>query len=162
MKTQLRNWMVKVVAAAILAFSAGMNCEAQDAGGGGRLAGTWDAAVTIRNCATGDAITNFASIGTFNFGGTFIGSSSGMPQAARTPEHGVWRHIEGNNYMLRFKTFSFNASGVATGYSVVTHQIELSPKANSYFSEGIAQHYLLNGTQVGQGCSDAIGTRLEL
>lgn len=162
MKTTVQNWTGRIfMGAAFFLMAAGCG-YAQEMGGGGRLTGTWDAAVTIRNCATGDAIATFASIGTFNFGGTFIGSSAGLPQAARTPEHGVWRHIEGNTYMMRFKTFSFNAAGAATGYSIVTHQIELAPKADAYVSEGIAQHYLLNGTQVGQGCSDAVGTRFEL
>ena len=135
---------------------------AQENLGGGRLAGTWDATVTIRNCATGDAIRSFASIGTFNQGGTFIGSTSGLAQASRTPEHGVWRHVSKNTYLMRFKTFNFDPAGVAINYSIVTHTVELSQDANSYYSEGGVQIYLMDGTPVMQGCSDAVGTRFDL
>lgn len=130
--------------------------------GGERLTGTWDATVTIRNCATGDAIRSFDSIGTFNEGGTFIGSTSGLPQAARTPEHGVWRRTGRNTYLLRFKSFNFDASGVAISYSVVTHSLILDHRADEYFSQGTAQFYLLDGTPTMQGCSDASATRFDL
>jgi hypothetical protein len=162
MKNKTNSLIGRMIIAASFFLVAASGANAQENYGGGRLAGTWDAAVTIRNCATGDAIASFASIGTFNAGGTFIGSTSGLAQASRTPEHGVWRHVSANVYMMRFKTFSFDTAGVATGYSVVTHQIELSKDADSYTSAGTVQFFLMNGTQVGQGCSDAIGTRFEL
>ena len=134
-------------------------CYAQEPNGGGRLVGTWDATVTIRDCATGNALNTFASIASFNQGGTTIGSTSGMPQSARTPEHGVWKHLKGNHYIFKFKSFNFNPAGVAVSYGIVTHEIELDETANSYVSYGTAQFFLMNGTQVGQGCSDAVGTR---
>ena len=138
-------------------------CYGQDSKvGGGRLVGTWDAAVTIRDCASGSAMNTFASIASFNHGGTTIGSTSGMPQASRTPEHGVWRHIRGNVYAFKFKSFSFDPKGMATRYSIVEHTIELNETANNYVSYGTSRFFLMNGTQVGKGCSDAIGTRFEL
>lgn len=160
MESKLTNWFARVTAVACFMVAAAGACSAQE--GGGRLAGTWDAVVTIRNCATGDAITSFASIGTFNAGGTFIGSTSGRPQSSRTPEHGVWRHLYGDTYIMKFKSFDFDATGNPISYGVVTHEIQLSQKADTYTSSGIAQFFLMNGTQVGQGCSDAVGTRFEL
>ena len=137
-------------------------CFAQDPKGGGRLTGTWDAAVTLRNCATGEPINSFASIANFNQGGTYLGSTSGLPQSSRTPEHGVWAHISGRTYRFKFKSFNFNAAGTAISYSVVEHDIELNESADAYTSEGTAKFFLMNGTQVGQGCSDAIGSRFSL
>lgn len=145
----------------MLAAIFALGCYAQN-GGAGRLVGTWDAAVTIRDCATGNALNTFSSIASFNQGGTTIGSTAGQPQAARTPEHGIWQHIGANRYAFKFKSFNFNAAGVAISYGIVTHEIELDASGNSYVSSGTARFYLMNGTQVGQGCSDAIGTRFEL
>ena len=149
------------MAVAVITTTATLAC-AQENRGGPRLAGTWDANVTIRNCATGDVIRTFASIGTFNEGGTFIGSTSGLAQASRTPEHGLWKHVGRNTYMMRFKTFNFDPAGVAINYQIVTHTLELAQDANTYFSEGSVQFYLLDGTPVMQGCSEADGTRLTL
>jgi hypothetical protein len=128
-------------------------------GGGGRLAGTWDAVVTIEDCATGNPISIFNSIGTFSQGGTSIGSTAGIPQSRRTPEHGVWRHESGNTYSFKFKSFSFDAVGAPTGWVIVAHQLELGSDANSYTSAGGVQVFAPNGNQVGQGCSSAVGTR---
>jgi len=149
------------MAAAFITTAATLAC-AQENRGGGRLAGTWDADVTIRNCSNGEAIRSFASIGTFNDGGTFIGSTSGQAQASRTPEHGVWRHVAKNKYLMRFKSFNFDAGGIPINYQIITHTVHLSQDANSYYSEGGAQFYLMDGTPVMQGCSDAVGTRLTL
>ena len=150
-----------ILVATFISAAAALGC-AQENRGGGRLAGTWDAAVTIRNCATGDPIRTFASIGTFDDGGTFIGSTSGLAQASRTPEHGVWRHVGRNVYQMRFKTFNFDPAGVAINYSVVTHTVTLNEDATEYYSEGGVQFYPMDGTPVMQGCSDAVGTRFTL
>ena len=145
---------------AVLTLITTAACLAQDNRAGGRLVGTWDAAVRIKNCANGDVLNTFASIASFNQGGTTIGSTSGIPQAARTPEHGIWRHVAANLYEFKFKSFNFNATGQAISYAIVTHTIELNETADAYYSDGTAAFYSMNGTQVGQGCSDAIGTRM--
>ena len=61
--------------------------------GGGRLEGTWDVQVTIRNCQTGAEIRHFASLTVFMSGGTMLDSTSGIPQALKTPGQGVWSHV---------------------------------------------------------------------
>ena len=163
MKRESLGLFGRVVLSVVFSMIAAGAGSAQDPkGGGGRLVGTWDAVVTIRDCTTGDAITNFASIANFNQGGTYLGSTSGRPQASRTPEHGVWSHIGGRTYRFKFKSFDFNAAGVAVSYGVVQHDIELNESGDTYISAGVAKFYLMNGTQVGQGCSDAIGTRFSL
>lgn len=162
MKSIQQSCFLRPAFIAMLAIFGTIACYSQESRGGGRLAGTWDAAVTIRDCATGNPLNTFASIASFNRGGTYIGSTSGLPQASRTPEHGVWRHVKGSTYAFKFKSFNFNPAGVAVSYGVVAHEIELDETGNNYVSSGTAKFYLMNGTQVGQGCSDAIGTRFEL
>lgn len=129
--------------------------------GGGRLVGTWDTVVTIRNCTTGNADRSFASIASFNHGGTTVGSTSGMPQSSRTPEHGIWRHVSGNTYLFKFKSFSFDPAGNPISYGVVTHTIELDQSGDTYRSEGGVRIYNMNGVQIAEGCSDAVGTRFD-
>ncbi|MEP6704497.1 MAG: hypothetical protein ABJB34_06810, partial [Acidobacteriota bacterium] len=87
-------------------------------------------------------------------------STSGLPQASRTPEHGIWRHVSGNSYMFKIKSFNFNAMGQPVSYAIVAHTLDLDSTADTYYSEGTASFFLMNGTQVGQGCSDANGTRM--
>jgi len=146
---------------AVLTLITAGACVAQDSRGG-RLVGTWDTKVRIKNCTTGNVDNQFDSIGSFNQGGTTIGSTSGMPQSVRTPEHGIWRHVTGNTYAFRFKSFSFNPMGQATGYAIIEHTLELDSSGDTYYSDGTAKFYTLTGMQVGGGCSDAAGTRMTL
>ena len=144
----------------MLALVATGACFAQEGKGGGRLAGTWDATVRIKDCTTGTVSETFASIASFNVGGTSIGSTSGRPQSTRTPEHGIWRHVSSNIYEFKFKSFNFNALGQPISYAIVAHTVELNETADAYYSNGTASFFLLNGTPVGGGCSEADGTRM--
>lgn len=129
--------------------------------GGGRIEGTWDAQVTIRNCQTGAEIRNFASVTSFIFGGVIIDSTSGTPQAQRTPGHGVWSHLTGDTYRFSFKYFSFDAGGNFTGWTKVTHEATLDSNGNQFSSAGTAEVYAPNGTLVFTGCSSTISNRFE-
>lgn len=126
-----------------------------------KLAGTWDAQVTLRNCQTGAAIRTFASIGTFMSGGTFLDSTSGIPQALKTPGHGVWSHLSGRTYRFKFKSFSFDASGNPTGWTIISHDATLNRQATEYESAGTAEVYNPNGTLIFTGCSTTTATRFE-
>jgi hypothetical protein len=150
-----------IIAIAIAAASQ-TNVIAQAKDGGGRLAGTWDTVVTIRNCATGDAITSFQSVGSFNEGGTFSGISSGTSAALRSPETGVWKHVAANVYQFRFKAYTFNAMGVAVSYAVITHELELNADADEWESSGINEIFNMNGAPIATGCSTATATRMNI
>jgi hypothetical protein len=130
-------------------------------GGGGRLEGTWDVRVTIRNCQTGAEIRSFDSVTTFIFGGITIDSTSGMPQALKTPGQGVWNHVSGNIYHISFKTFNFDPANNYTGWTKITHQVELDSNGNAYTSAGIAEVHAPNGTLLTTGCSTTTATRFE-
>ena len=163
MKTNLRNYVI--FATLLLVLTAAGNSSAQrlaTADGGGRLVGTWDAAVSITNCMTGDVLSSFQSTASFHQGGTYTGITSGMPPAARTPEVGVWQHELGNGYRFRFKAYLFNPSGVAIAYQIVTHTVELDRDNLNYVSSGDAKIFNMAGTQIGAGCSSAVGTRMTL
>lgn len=164
MKNTIR---IATVLAALMVGMASSSVIAQDdagkggdgGGGGGSLPGAWDANVTIYNCSTGATIRQFASLGVFSKGGTFTGITAGTPPAARSNELGVWQHVDGGNYVFRFKAFLFDATGNPIGYQVVTHQIRLYSD-NNYISDGGAQIFNMAGVQIGTGCSWAAGTRM--
>jgi hypothetical protein len=162
MKTNLRNYIM--LAGLLLVLIAAAKSPAQGTGeaggGGGRLVGTWDATISITNCMTGDLITSFQSTANFNQGGTFTGITSGMPPAVRTPEVGIWKHEVGSSYVFRFKAYLFNGSGVASGYQIITHSLELDKENLNYTSSGNVKIYNMAGMQVGAGCSSGVGTRL--
>jgi hypothetical protein len=130
-----------------------------------KIVGTWDVQVTIRNCQTGAPIRTFPSLTTFMSGGTLIDSTSGIPQALKTPGHGVWNQ-EFGNYRFSVKSFSFDANGNYTGYTIIRHQVNLIfrrfarlQEVEEYESSGTAQVYAPNGNLVFNGCSTTTATR---
>jgi hypothetical protein len=160
----MKNTFLKAIGGISLALSllimfapAGVSGQS----GGGRLEGTWDVQVTIRDCPSGAAIRTFPSLGIFMSGGTMIDSTSGIPQAEKTPGQGVWSHISGNTYRFSFKHFNFNASGVFTGWTKITHEATLNSEASAYTSEGTAEIYAPNGSLIFTGCSTTTATRFE-
>lgn len=146
---------------ALMAVFAVTESQGQNAGGG-RLAGTWDASVTIYNCATGAPIRVFSSVGSFHQGGTFSGITAGTPPSMRSPEAGIWSHQKEGSYLLRFKAFLFDAAGMPTSYQIVTHVVDLDADNSNYVSDGAVQIFNMAGTQVGAGCSSAVATRMSL
>ena len=153
----------KFCAAVILILVLAVMGFAQDQNlGGGRLAGTWDAVISITNCETGQERLSFNSTANFHKGGTFTGITAGMPPAGRTPEVGIWRHETGNNYKFRFKAYQFDANGAPTLYQIVTHTLRLSEDGSSYESAGTVKFFSMTGVQTGSGCSIGVGTRMNL
>lgn len=159
MRIYLYNLILSI--GAVLIFAAAGSAQMMD-NGDARLAGTWDAVITITNCDTGDPISSFQSTANFNQGGTFTGITSGTPPANRTPEVGVWQHERRNTYLFRFKAYLFNPAGTAVAYQIVTHSLHLSKDNTSYTSSGDAKIFAMNGVQIGAGCSEGVGTRLTL
>ena len=129
--------------------------------GNARIVGTWDVQVTIRVCQTGAAIRTFASIGTFNSGGTTLDSTSGIPQSLKTPGQGVWNYIGGRDYRFKFKSFSFDASGNFTGWTIINHRATLNRWTDEYESAGTAEVYSPTGVLLFTGCATTTAVRFE-
>jgi hypothetical protein len=126
---------------------------------GGRLEGTWNVRVSITNCQTGGVIRSFDSLGQFMPGGTLLDSTSGTAQALKTPGEGVWEHTTGPNYRFKFKSFTFDATGNYTGYTVIQHNATLANTGDSYESSGTLEVYNPAGVLVATGCSTTTATR---
>ncbi len=126
-----------------------------------RFEGTWDVQVTIRNCQTRAAIRTFSSVTTFMAGGTMLDSTSGIPQALKTPGHGVWSRGKRNTYHFKFKSFSFDAGGNSTGWTIITQRANLQYGIEAYDSAGNSEIYDPNGNLLFTGCSTTTATRFE-
>jgi hypothetical protein len=171
----MKNNIVKIIGGTILAlavisaltfnsaFAQDQSKDGASQNGSHELVGTWDAQVRIFNCQNNQTIRTFASIGTFMSGGTSIGSTAGIPQALRTPEHGVWSHLRAKTFRFKFKSFSFDAGGNFTGWSIVTHTVQMNAGGDSYTSAGTAEFFDQNGnpTFPFTGCSSTTATRFE-
>jgi hypothetical protein len=163
-RQKMRNIFLKALGAIALAISLSTMFapawgSAQN--GGGRLEGTWDVQVTIRNCQTGAEIRTFASLTTFIFGGITVDSTSGTPQALKTPGQGVWSHLSGDTYRFSFKSFSFDAGNNFTGWTKITHDATLDSNGSQYTSAGTAEVHAPNGALIFTGCSTTTATRFE-
>jgi hypothetical protein len=125
------------------------------------LEGTWEVQVTVRNCQTGAPIVTFASLTTFMSSGIVLDSTSGIPQAFKTPGQGVWESLGGRNYRFKFKSFSFDASGNFTGWTIITHEADLNTSDTAYTSAGIAEVYNTTGNLVSTRCTTTDAARFE-
>ena len=165
----MKSRILKITGAAVLtltvvltiAFCITAQEKAELQAGGGRLEGTWNVRVAITNCQTGAEIRSFASLTTFMAGGTLLDTTSGTPQALRSPGHGVWRHTQANAYQFSFKSFSFDAANNFTGWTIVRQEATLDSKGDEYSSAGTAEFYAANGTLLGTGCSATTAVRFE-
>ena len=152
-----------IVAALVMIASVAGSAQDKDApavSGGGRLDGSWNVRVTIRNCQTGDPIRSFDSVTQFMQGGTLIDSTSGIPQALKTPGEGIWEHTVGSGYRFKFRSFTFDAAGNYTGYTIIQHTAAMASSGDDYESAGTVEIYTPNGTLVGNGCSTTTASRM--
>jgi hypothetical protein len=172
----MKNTILKTIGSAALAILmmaafAQIPASAQSVAAEGKLlqptkntqgfVGTWDVQVTITNCQTGAPIISFPSLTSFLSGGTVIDSTSRMPQSLKTPGHGVWTHLTGQRYRFKFKSFSFDASGNFTGWTIITHEADLDTGADAYTSAGTSEIYNSSGVLITTGCSTTTATRFE-
>jgi len=149
---------VTLVFAALAAVSFG---QGRGPAGGGRLDGAWNVRVAITNCQTGGVLRSFDSITQFMTGGTLIDSTSGVPQALKTPGQGIWEHTTGQYYRFKFKSFTFDPAGNYTGYTVIQHTATLDSTSDTYESQGTLEVYNPANVLVATGCSATSASRFE-
>ena len=147
---------------AVLIAMGTLNISMAQTDGGRGLRGAWDTQVSIIDCQSHNVIATFANMPVFVAGGTMIESTSGTASALRTSGEGVWRHITGNNYVFRFKSFTFNAQNVFTGWMIIQADASLDSTGDAYTSSATIEVYDANGVLVGTGCAESAGTRFEL
>ena len=160
-RTAKRAGLLSVAVAVLLGTSVLIGL-AQGGGqyGGGRLEGSWNVRVSVRDCSTGTEVRSFDSVTQFMQGGTLIDSTSAMWQALKTPGQGIWEHTTGNSYRFTFKVFNFSPAGAYIGYQIIRQEASMSPFGDSYESTGTSENYSPNGVLLMSGCSTTTATRM--
>ena len=186
----LKMWMsrlqgagrVAAVAGAALLMSSGSVALAHAGNSADKdaLEGAWFVRVTLRACDTNAPIGSFLSLVSFHEGGTIseTTTSPGFAIGQRSPGHGTWEYEGHRTYrqrmvaLINFDTApnlpgtpGFNPAlpvtpGFFTGWSVVTHTIELADD-DHLTSSGTNAFYKADGTLYRTGCSTAEATRFE-
>ena len=161
MQKTIRKSMSRHVLAACLGV-VGVAGVANAQTGVGRIHGTWDISLTVRNCATGQPLATILELATFNRDGTMISSTTGLPQATKTPGHGAWSHVTAFSYAYAFKFFRFDATtGVLVGWTVIRQEAVVDPSGDTYTAEGGAEVYNASGALVARGCSTTSASRFQ-
>ena len=126
------------------------------------LRGTWRITITEVDCITGQDISSFPAIRTFNQGGTCTGYvvPPGIDPGQGT-EYGVWQREPGSqNYSVRTVSYGYDAEGVFIGRAEVTETLHLT-SANSFESSATVQFFDVDGNLLFTACTTSTGTRFE-
>jgi hypothetical protein len=121
------------------------------------IVGTWLSTVTFVDCTTGSVIRSFPTMNTFNQGGTMLETPRSL--ATRSPGHGVWERIKGNEYSSVFKFFRSNADGTDNGYQIVQRLHVLED--GTLTTTAVFQNYNAAGAPTTSGCALESATRLQ-
>lgn len=154
---------------AVLIIAAGQSSlYAQDKGdstesfqSANRIVGAWETTVIPRNCETGEPIAPpFQGVITFNEGGTIAEFGTNPATPYRTPGHGIWASLGGNNFLMRFSFIPLTPAGVAIGRLRVSQNIELRRFSDDLSTTGSFILTNFSGVVIGTGCSTSTAVRL--
>jgi hypothetical protein len=150
-------------AALVLAgmFCLGSGAYAEGDGSHHGLQGTWRLMITVRNCATGEALRTFPALSAFAKGGTLSVTTAGQSPAISAPGLGVWQHTEGQSYRAVFETFVFSPAGAWIQTHRITHRIEIGDDADAFTDTVRLEIFGTEGNLLGTGCGTAVASRFE-
>ena len=151
----------------------GLSASREDESFRGRvLVGTWRVKVQLYNCQTNAPIgKQFASLLTFNDGGTLFGSTTNPVFAVgqRDNDQGVWEHDGHRTFEAKSAAFlnfttppspPFNP-GFQAGTQVLTQKIEFGSNPDEFTSEATVEFFDVDGTSYRKGCASATALRFE-
>ena len=128
------------------------------------LQGTWRVTKHGVNCQTGEELSSFPALVTFNQGGTLHGDfvGPGGTAAESTAEHGVWSREPGHqNYSFRSVSYGWDPdTGAFTGRAEFTAIVHLT-SANTFTYDISICIYDADGNLLFCPCGRAEGTRFE-
>ncbi len=148
------------------------NSAEQQSASGKSLVGTWRVTVQLYDCATEAPIgPAFASLLTFNEGGTMAGSTTnpGFAVAQRGPDQGIWSRTAQGTFsaksvaLLYFTTPPnppFNP-GFQAGTQELTQAIEFDQASDQFKSDATTEFFDVNGNSYRKGCASAVAQRFE-
>ncbi len=121
--------------------------------------GTWESAITIRDCTSGTTLTTFIGVSQFARGGTLTATNN-QPPASQNLAFGNWKRNVGGGYTSSFRFFRFAADGHSTGTQKVTRTLTLSVDGNAMTGSIAAQIVDPSGALLQTICGTETATRL--
>ena len=121
------------------------------------IEGVWEGVVTLRDCATSAVVATFHGSQAFHRGGTMSDTNS-TPTASRGPGFGTWTK-SGSTYTVRFRLFTYDATGAANGVIRTTRTVTLGAGGTAT-GVNTSQVFDLAGTLLRSGCGTDTGTRV--
>lgn len=157
---------VKTVSAMLLPAVATMLFVQACGGGGAALAqqtpdpleGVWEGPVTLRDCASGNAVATFRGSQAFHHGGTMSDTNSN-PTVTRGPGSGTWVR-NGATYTIKFRFFTYDNTGAPTGTARVTRTVTLSADGKTATSTNSSVLEDTNGATLRSTCGTDVGTKV--
>jgi len=123
-----------------------------------RIVGLWDVQVSVASCAGGPVFNTFPAMHKYEFGGTGQVVPAGNPTGL-SAHMMVWTHLDGNNYLSRFKMYRYDASGQTVGWTILTNEVSINEEATEYTGSGYAEFFDNNGNLLMASCPSFTGTR---
>jgi hypothetical protein len=139
---------------------------------GSTLVGTWSVKVQLYDCQTEAPIGNpFASLLTFNEGGTMAGSTTnpGFAVAQRGPDQGIWSREGRGTYRASSVAFLYFTTppnppfnpGFQAGTQTLKQAIEFNHGPDDFTSYATTEFFDVAGQSYRQGCASAVAQRLK-
>jgi hypothetical protein len=136
------------------------------------LTGSWQVTVQLYDCATEAPLgLPFASMLTFNLGGTMAGSTTnpGFAVGQRGPDQGNWSRVGHNTYTAKSTAFIYFTTpavppfnpGFNAGTQTLTQTIEFKRGSDEFSSDATTEFFDVAGLSYRQGCASAVGERLK-
>lgn len=148
------------------------NSAEKQSASGKRLVGTWRVTVQLYDCATEAPIgPPFASLLTFNEGGTMAGSTTnpGFAVAQRGPDQGIWSRTARGTFSAKSVAFLYFTTppnppfnpGFQAGTQELIQAIEFDHTSNKFKSDATTEFFDVNGNSYRKGCASAVAQRFE-
>ena len=167
MKSPAYKIVSRMMAVAIcgLALATAASAQVEDWDFGARkLEGSWKTTVTQRNCATGAALgPSFEGLLTFSRGGTLLESTTAPAffPSVRGPGHGVWSHGRGHRTFEVVFVAQITLNGILTRTQTIRQTIVVGDDPDTFTASGPVNFVFVDGSPAINGCSTAIGKRIE-
>jgi hypothetical protein len=95
------------------------------------LEGTWQSAVSVRDCASGAELRSFNGLSVFHHGGTASATNS-LPPSSTSPAFGTWRRgADASSYAVTLRLFRYNLDGSFAGAQNLTRTVTLAADGKS-------------------------------
>lgn len=118
----------------------------------------WEAQVTRRVCATGEAISTFRGMTTFIRGGALIGTNAN-PNPPTT--YGRWQYLGAQHDLAVERFFRYSADGSFAGVQRITRNITLDLDGMLFTGVNTSQAFDVEGNLIGSGCTTDVTARVE-